>query len=323
MEPLQEPSEIVVEESDLLIQPKSEELEAMEEEGPPLPEADPDDPMPTLPECPAPIPADGDQPALAQRFRHASPEGAAVPNPTTATAAPTRRCASRSATASRPIRCSRTPLRTSISRSNTSPPPSTLRPIKKPENEDAKRLKLRQAGEREWKDKDGKVLAHGHLYDLHLGRAVIETDSKELVELKLRQLDDDDVCFIAAWYNLPTECTLGNDKPEDARIPGQHVHVEGFGPVPQAVVLRGSAGGALRPHCRTDLAAAISGVHFFTNIALLPYKMGINPPQECQYPLGYYRPGSCAPWMIQPFPLSGRGAATAAAVYTGGVVLIP
>ena len=56
----------------------------------------------------------------------------------------------------------------------------------------------------------------------------------------------------------------------------------------------------------------VSGAHFFVNVALLPYKMGINPPNECQYPLGYYRPGSCAPWMLQPFPLSGRGAATAA-----------
>ena len=67
----------------------------------------------------------------------------------------------------------------------------------------------------------------------------------------------------------------------------------------------------------------LSTAHFFANIAILPYKMGIHPPNECMYPLGYYRPGNCAPWLIYPFPLSLRGAIYEAAAITGGVILIP
>lgn len=61
----------------------------------------------------------------------------------------------------------------------------------------------------------------------------------------------------------------------------------------------------------------MSAGHFFASVILLPYHMGINPPNECVYALGYYRPGSCAPYMIEPFPLSLRGAAFEAAAVTG------
>ena len=67
----------------------------------------------------------------------------------------------------------------------------------------------------------------------------------------------------------------------------------------------------------------ISGAHFFLNIAVLPYKMGINPPNECQYALGYYRPGSCAPWLLPPVPLSVRGGLYQAGAITGLVFLLP
>lgn len=52
----------------------------------------------------------------------------------------------------------------------------------------------------------------------------------------------------------------------------------------------------------------ISGAHFFVSVPLLPYKMGLKPPNECVYTLGYYRPGSCAPYMFEPIPLSVRAA---------------
>ncbi len=50
----------------------------------------------------------------------------------------------------------------------------------------------------------------------------------------------------------------------------------------------------------------MSAAHFFISVPLLPYKMGLNPPNECVYTLGYYRPGSCAPYMIEPIPFSLR-----------------
>jgi hypothetical protein len=52
----------------------------------------------------------------------------------------------------------------------------------------------------------------------------------------------------------------------------------------------------------------MSAAHFFVSIPLLPYQMGLHPPNECMYTLGYYRPGSCAPYVIEPIPLSLRGA---------------
>jgi len=66
-----------------------------------------------------------------------------------------------------------------------------------------------------------------------------------------------------------------------------------------------------------------AGTHFFLTIPILPYKMGLNPPDECVYPLGYYRPGSCAPWILDPIPLSVRAALAEGGVWTGMVFLIP
>jgi hypothetical protein len=56
---------------------------------------------------------------------------------------------------------------------------------------------------------------------------------------------------------------------------------------------------------------------------MLPYKMGLETPCECIYPLGYYRPGSCAPYLLDPFPFSVRAAAFEAGAVLGGVFLIP
>jgi len=71
------------------------------------------------------------------------------------------------------------------------------------------------------------------------------------------------------------------------------------------------------------LQPIISGGHFFLTVPVLPYLMGINPPCECQYTLGYYRPGNCAPYLLDPIPLSARGALAEGGVWTGMAVLIP
>ncbi len=67
----------------------------------------------------------------------------------------------------------------------------------------------------------------------------------------------------------------------------------------------------------------VSSAMFFATVPILPYKMGMDLPWECVYPLGYYRPGDCAPYMIPPVPVSVRGAAAEAAAVTGGILLIP
>jgi hypothetical protein len=66
-----------------------------------------------------------------------------------------------------------------------------------------------------------------------------------------------------------------------------------------------------------------SGAHFFATIPLLPYKMGLEPPNECIYSLGYYRPGNCAPYMFDPIPLSARGALFEGGAWVGGFFLFP
>lgn len=67
----------------------------------------------------------------------------------------------------------------------------------------------------------------------------------------------------------------------------------------------------------------LSGAHFFATVPILPYKMGMDPPNECVYPLGWYRPGSCAPRMIYPVPLSLRGALVQGATVTGLIFVMP
>ena len=67
----------------------------------------------------------------------------------------------------------------------------------------------------------------------------------------------------------------------------------------------------------------LSGAHFFGSLFFLPYEMGLNPPNECQYELGYYRPGDCAPWLLHAIPLSARGARMQLGAVTSGITLVP
>jgi hypothetical protein len=67
----------------------------------------------------------------------------------------------------------------------------------------------------------------------------------------------------------------------------------------------------------------VSACHFFTRLPVLPYCMGVEPPNECIYALGHYRPGSCAPYMCNPVPLSCRGALFQAGAVTGAVFALP
>jgi hypothetical protein len=59
--------------------------------------------------------------------------------------------------------------------------------------------------------------------------------------------------------------------------------------------------------------SAVSAVRFFATAPLVPYFMGVYQPNEDIYDLGQYRPGSCAPFYLDPLPLSVRGA-----LYEGG-----
>jgi hypothetical protein len=71
------------------------------------------------------------------------------------------------------------------------------------------------------------------------------------------------------------------------------------------------------------LQSVASGGHFFLSVPALPYAIGLFPPNECTYTLGYYRPGSCTPYLFDALPLSIRGILYEGGVWTGMAFLIP
>lgn len=78
------------------------------------------------------------------------------------------------------------------------------------------------------------------------------------------------------------------------------------------------------PCCTNGVQSLCSAAHFFGSVAALPYMMGADCPFECDYTLGYYRPGSCPPYRYQcPTHCSALGGLSAGGVATGLVFLIP
>jgi hypothetical protein len=176
---------------------------------------------------------------------------------------------------------------------------------------------------RQWTSVDGRQLATGRLRDLAYEQAVIQTEEGTIERLPLARLSEPDLAYISQSWGLPAECQVE----QVAYVPRdwskmtmtwkasnlchnplyfQDVNLERYGH---------THGPFLEP--------VVQSAHFFGSIVVLPYKMGVHTPRECQYPLGYYRPGNCAPWITQPVPLSTRGALSQAATMTGLFWLIP
>ena len=168
------------------------------------------------------------------------------------------------------------------------------------------------------------MLATGRMGNLDRSHVVVVDDAgQEVARIPWNQLGDDELCYINAWWRLPVECGLGGLRRGQPLLAPRDVwlHASALCHKPlyfEQVQLEryGHTAGPIRQ-------PLISGAHFFLSLAALPYNMAINPPHECQYALGYYRPGSCAPWMIPPVPLSLRGAAAQTAFVVGGIYVIP
>lgn len=189
--------------------------------------------------------------------------------------------------------------------------------------EAAKKKKFAQAGSRSWRDRSGRIVAEGLLKDLKLGRVVIEDQNGQSVQVPLDDLTDDDRCFVQAWWEIPAECTLGDDTFAGRQWTQSTFAWKASGLCHKPLYFEEDR---LERYGHTHgpwLQPVISGGTFATNLILLPYHVGMNPPQECQYALGYYRPGSCAPKMVPRFPLSVRGALVEAGVIGLGVWWIP
>ena len=71
------------------------------------------------------------------------------------------------------------------------------------------------------------------------------------------------------------------------------------------------------------LQPLVSAAHFFATVPILPYKMGLTPPNECIYALGYYRPGNCAPYLIEPLGTHPRAVVWQAGAIVGAAAIVP
>ena len=183
--------------------------------------------------------------------------------------------------------------------------------------------KLTKVAARVWQDRDGHVVAEGKFKTYRNGKIHVEREDGSVTEIAFQELSDDDLCFVTAWWGLPSECQLGDEEFQirdwalstltwkasglcHKPLYFEEVQLERYGH---------SAGPIAQP--------ILSGAHFFASVVALPYKMGINPPHECRYALGYYRVGNCAPYLVPPIPLSLRGALAETGAVLGLVYTVP
>jgi hypothetical protein len=184
--------------------------------------------------------------------------------------------------------------------------------------------KLRLLESRTWTNRRGAVVATGKMSNLHNNAVVIADESgRETARIPVGELGEDEMCYVTAWWRLPSECQLGGIRGvrRDWLAGAFQYHASALCHKPlyfEEVQLEryGHTAGPFRQ-------PVFSGAHFIISLAALPYQMGMHPPMECQYSLGYYRPGSCAPWMIPPIPLSWEGAKWEIATALGMSYLIP
>jgi hypothetical protein len=188
---------------------------------------------------------------------------------------------------------------------------------------EAREEKLAGAPSRQWRDRNGRLLAEGHLTDFRNTRIHVKTLDGTIRELVPSALSNEDWCFVTAWWDIPAECRFENEAyaMRDFRLSTLTWTAAGTCHKPlyfEEVYLERSghsAGPILQPF--------ISGAHFFGNIAMLPYHAGLNPPNECVYTLGHYRPGDCAPWFVGGFPMSTRGIRLEGLAWGAAIALLP
>lgn len=166
--------------------------------------------------------------------------------------------------------------------------------------------KLSGTESRTWRDRRGQVLAEGQLQDFRFGKVILSTADGAIQEIAHTELSDEDACFLATVWNFPEGCRFG-----DADFQPRDWHLLTMTWTASAVchkplyfedVSLERYGHTFGPVRQTFL----SGAHFFGNVLMLPYNVGLHYPSECQYTLGYYRPGSCAPWLLHALPISTR-----------------
>jgi hypothetical protein len=174
---------------------------------------------------------------------------------------------------------------------------------------------------RSWTDRNGNVVANGSMVDLRRGYVIIE-GAEGLQKIPYAKLSGADWAAVAEYWQIPVPCGVG-------------IHGEATRNwTPQTYTWKASAL-CHKPlyfedvqlerygHSHGPISQPVRSVaHFFVSFVTWPYQTAIHPSNECQYALGYYRPGDCAPWLKDPIPFSLSGLGRQALV-TGAVIAIP
>lgn len=174
-----------------------------------------------------------------------------------------------------------------------------------------------------WTDQFGREVATGIITGVRRGYVLVDNNGT-LQRIPYGNLSDPDLDVVARFWQIPKECRVSQDV------------FMGRSWAPQTITWKAS-NLCHKPlyfediqlerygHSHGPFAQPVhSTIHFFSNLILLPYNTGINPPNECRYALGYYRPGNCAPWLKDPFPISLAGTQRQISAMTGaGFLIIP
>jgi hypothetical protein len=172
---------------------------------------------------------------------------------------------------------------------------------------------------RNWSDRSGRVIASGTMVDMRRGYVILNNGQK----IAFARLSEVDLVAVSEYWNIPRSCLFSQ--------PGTVVRLWH----PQTYTWTASSL-CHKPlyfeniqlerygHSHGPVMQPIrSAAHFFISLAFLPYQTAIHPANECQYPLGLYRPGACAPWLKDPIPISLDGVRRQALVTTGAAFIIP
>ncbi|MHB1036288.1 MAG: SHD1 domain-containing protein [Pirellulales bacterium] len=179
----------------------------------------------------------------------------------------------------------------------------------------------RSPGLRPWKDRAGQVtVEEGEFVDVVDNMVHVKKRDGQTVSIKVSDLSDEDEQYV---LGLPPECSLGNEQFQPRNWAAITYTWKASGLCHKPLYFEDVALERYGHSWGPFVQPFVSGAHFFVTVPILPYKMGMEPPCECLYTLGYYRPGSCAPYTIDAFPLSVQGGLWQAGVWTGMIFLIP
>lgn len=176
---------------------------------------------------------------------------------------------------------------------------------------------------REWRNQQDQLITRGRVVSAtNRDVRIIEEGGQERV-LPMADLSATDQKFVWDVLNLPFECEFMSSELYCRSFAPTHVawHASNLCHKPlyfEDVQLE-RYGHSLGPIKQPFKSAA----KFLVQAALLPYQTALYPPNECQYPLGLFRPGNCAPYLRTPFPWERRAIGYQAGVATGMFLLVP